>query len=92
MAAIELAPHDILVNTVSPGLIDTQPKPFPPGMAAALSSRIPALPLARPGEPEEVANLVLWLASSEASYVTGAVYNIDGGGRDRRSSQRRNRR
>ena len=79
VAAIELAPHEILVNTISPGLIDTQPKPLPPRMAAALSSRIPTLPLARPGQAEEVANLVLWLASDEASYVSGAVYHVDGG-------------
>jgi NAD(P)-dependent dehydrogenase (short-subunit alcohol dehydrogenase family) len=79
VAAIELAPHNILVNTVSPGLIDTQPKPLPPSMADSLSRRIPALPLARPGRPEEVADLVLWLSSQRASYTTGAVYNIDGG-------------
>ncbi len=79
VAAIELAPHGILVNTVSPGLIDTQPKPLPPMMAARLGSRIPTLPLARPGTPEEVANLVLWLSSEASSYVTGAVYTIDGG-------------
>jgi NAD(P)-dependent dehydrogenase (short-subunit alcohol dehydrogenase family) len=79
VAAIEFAPHDILVNCVSPGLIDTQPKPLPPSMKAGLAKRIPMLPLARPGEPEEVGQLVLWLASDASSYVTGAVYEVDGG-------------
>jgi NAD(P)-dependent dehydrogenase (short-subunit alcohol dehydrogenase family) len=79
VAAIELAPHRILVNTVSPGLIDTQPKPLPPVMARALGARIPNLPLARPGEPEEVVNVVLFLASEAASYITGAVISVDGG-------------
>jgi NAD(P)-dependent dehydrogenase (short-subunit alcohol dehydrogenase family) len=78
VAAIELAPYEILVNCVSPGLIDTQPKPLPPSMAASLGSRIPALPLARPGEPAEVAALVLWLSSSGSSYVSGALYAVDG--------------
>ena len=78
VAAIELAPYGILVNTVSPGLIDTQPKPWPPVMAAGLQSRIPTLPLARPGEPEEVVEVVLFLASESASYVNGAVLSVDG--------------
>jgi NAD(P)-dependent dehydrogenase (short-subunit alcohol dehydrogenase family) len=79
VAAIELAQYGILVNCISPGLIDTQPKPLPPLMAGALAQRIPGLPLARPGEPEEVANLVLVLASDASSYVTGAVIDVDGG-------------
>lgn len=79
VAAIELAPHEILVNCVSPGLIDTQPKPLPPSMAESLSQRIPSLPLARAGEPQEVADVVLWLSSDGARYVTGAIYPVDGG-------------
>ena len=78
VAAIELAPHGILVNTVSPGLIDTQPKPLAPVMAEALQSRIPTLPLARPGEPGEVVDVVLFLASDAASYISGAVISVDG--------------
>ena len=79
VAAIELAVHDILVTCVSPGLIDTQPKPLPPSMAESLGRRIPALPLARPGGPEEVADVVLWLCSSGSSYVTGSIVHVDGG-------------
>ncbi len=79
VAAIELAPYGILVNTVSPGLIDTQPKPLPPAMAKALASRIPNLPLARPGEPEEVASVVMFLASQASNYMCGAVVSVDGG-------------
>ncbi len=79
VAAIELAPHNILVTTVSPGLIDTQPKPLPPVMAEALARRIPGLPLARPGGADEVARVVLFLASDASSYMTGTVVQVDGG-------------
>ena len=79
VAAIELSPHNILVNTVSPGLIDTQPKPLPSDMAKSLEMRIPTLPLARPGEPEEVVSVVMFLASEASSYINGAVISVDGG-------------
>ena len=79
VAAMELAPHGILVNTVRPGLIDTQPKPLPPRMKAALEARIPTLPLRRPGRAEEVAGAVLFLASPLSSYMTGSVLTVDGG-------------
>lgn len=79
VAAVELAVHDILVNCVSPGLIDTQPKPLPPSMASSLSTRIPALPLARAGEASEVADLVLWLCSPGSTYLVGTVVHVDGG-------------
>ena len=79
VAAIELAPYDVLVNTVSPGLIDTQPKPLPPLMAESLKARIPTLPLSRPGYPEEVVKVVMFLASDGASNINGAVISVDGG-------------
>ncbi len=79
VAAIELAPHNILVNAVSPGLIDTQPKPLPPEMARSLQARIPGMPLARAGRPEEVASVVLFLASDASSFITGTTIHVDGG-------------
>jgi NAD(P)-dependent dehydrogenase (short-subunit alcohol dehydrogenase family) len=79
VAAIELAPHRILVNTVSPGLIDTQPKPMPPHMAERIGARVPTLPLARPGTADEVARVVLWVASEECSYLNGTIIHVDGG-------------
>ena len=79
VAAIELAPHHILVNTISPGLIDTQPKPLSPDMEKALAERIPTMPLARAGTPEEVAHVVMFLASDASSFITGTVIHVDGG-------------
>jgi NAD(P)-dependent dehydrogenase (short-subunit alcohol dehydrogenase family) len=70
----ELAREGIRVNAVRPGLIETEI--HAPGRVARLASSIP---LGRGGTPDEVAALVLWLASDDASYVTGSVMSCAGG-------------
>lgn len=72
--ARELAPHGIRVNAVAPGLIATD-------MGGTAGATLPDLkiPLGREGTPEEVAACVVFLASDEASYVTGANLNLSGG-------------
>ncbi|HLZ69551.1 MAG TPA: SDR family NAD(P)-dependent oxidoreductase [Dehalococcoidia bacterium] len=79
-AAIEYARYGVRVNCVCPGPIDT---PAVQGMLARqpeVGERlIEALPLHRLGRPEEVANCVLFLASEEAAFVTGAALTVDGG-------------
>ncbi|MEU1193423.1 SDR family oxidoreductase [Streptomyces sp. NPDC005859] len=76
----ELGPG-VRVNSVSPGLVRTEMARFrwEPGEAEIA----PALPLGRIGEPEDVARAVLWLASDEADWVTGADLVVDGGTRVR---------
>lgn len=71
-------PHGITVNTVMPGQIDTPMQRIgntPETMAATIAS----CPLGRMGQPEEVAAVVLFLASRHSSFVTGATINVSGG-------------
>lgn len=75
--AKELGSRGITVNAVAPGFINTD-------MTASLSEKVKEeasknIPLKRLGDPEDVANLVVFLASDAANYITGQVINVDGG-------------
>ena len=77
--AMELADHDIQVNAVAPGVVET-------GMTAGyfddpnvIASLRRLHPAGRWAQPEEIANLILFLASTTADFITGATYPIDGG-------------
>ena len=79
--AVEQAQNGVRANCVCPGPIDTAwtHKETGPMDKQMEKSLIQAVPLARRGTPEEVANVYAFLASDEASYVTGALYLVDGG-------------
>ncbi|MFS0836549.1 SDR family NAD(P)-dependent oxidoreductase [Paenibacillus sp. UNC499MF] len=74
---IDYAQHGIRVNAVCPGYIDT---PLIAGRTQAITDHLTALhPMGRLGKPEEVAKAVLFLASDDASFVTGTTLLVDGG-------------
>lgn len=78
--ALELAPHNINVNYVGPGPIATELfKSVNPEGSEKTKAIISAIPLQRMGQPQDVANLISFLASDEASFITGQAIFICGG-------------
>ncbi len=76
--AREVVEEGIRVNAVAPGMIDTDIHAAA-GIPERVGRIVPMVPMKRLGTPEEVAELVLWLASDAASYVTGEVVKVSGG-------------
>jgi 3alpha(or 20beta)-hydroxysteroid dehydrogenase len=79
VAAAELGPHNIRVNSVHPGGVDTPMVSASRSQRPELAPQYASLPLGRIGQPEEIAKLVLFLASDEASFSTGSEFIADGG-------------
>jgi NAD(P)-dependent dehydrogenase (short-subunit alcohol dehydrogenase family) len=77
--AVDYAPEGIRCNVVNPGLIDTPMAAPLMGNPEQLDPILAHYPIRRAGKPEEVANMVLYLASDEAAWVTGGTFSIDGG-------------
>jgi NAD(P)-dependent dehydrogenase (short-subunit alcohol dehydrogenase family) len=75
--ALELAPHGITVNAVAPGEIATEMTGQEDADPASIERS--AIPLGRPGGTQEIATAIAFLASGEASYVTGESLVVDGG-------------
>ena len=77
--AVELGPLGVTVNSIAPGAIETPINSALLHDAAKLQSLVGQIPLARLGTPADVANLAVFLASSDSGYVTGSTYFVDGG-------------
>jgi 3-oxoacyl-[acyl-carrier protein] reductase len=77
--ALALAPHGIRVNAIAPGLTDTA-QPRYGNTDDEVRAMGAALPLGRLGTPEDIAAMAVFLASPSASWITGQVYHVNGGG------------
>jgi 3-oxoacyl-[acyl-carrier protein] reductase len=75
--AKELASRGVTANAIAPGFIETEMTGALPEKAR--SALLSMIPLARPGSVEDVANLVAFLVSDDADYITGQVIHVDGG-------------
>jgi len=77
--AAELAPHGIVCNAVSPGVVETEALDFFPSKDAILTEGLRRTPAGRFVTPEEVARLVAWLCTDDARMIVGQTIIIDGG-------------
>ena len=77
--SVELGPLGININSIAPGAIETPINTKLLNDPKKLSALLAQIPLARLGKPEDVAGLAVFLASSDADYVTGSTYFVDGG-------------
>lgn len=75
----ELTPHGINVNAIAPGLISTEMTAQIENNPQSLQGILSRVPRGRIGRPEDIANVVVFLASKEADYVSGALWVVDGG-------------
>ncbi len=77
--AVKLAPHGIRVNAIAPGPFDTDMLAHIKSDPATLARHDHQVPLGRPGGPDDIKGVAVFLASPAAAYVTGAVLRVDGG-------------
>ena len=77
--AVELGPHGININNIAPGAIETPINTQLLNDPQKLGALLTQIPLARLGQPGDVAQLAVFLASAEADYITGSTFFVDGG-------------
>ena len=75
--ALEFAPYNILINAVAPGFTETEMTSV--RMSPRIQGQIDKIPLGRMAKPEEIAEMILFLASDKANYITGQTFCVDGG-------------
>ena len=79
VAAAQYTSQGVRVNCIAPGGVDTPQMRGSTASTETFQQRNEDHPLGRVGQPEEIANLITWLSSDEASYVSGSTYIVDGG-------------
>jgi 2-dehydro-3-deoxy-D-gluconate 5-dehydrogenase len=77
--ALEMAPHGVQVNAILPGGIATEGASLPPNMKEVTDAFVRRIPMGRMGEPDEIARVALFLATTGSDYMTGSHVVVDGG-------------